>query len=220
MIHLRALLLAVGMLTVGLASGAQYVHWFGSQYIHSLAPILFSLKNRGSELQAEAFQQADLLVVYGSSELEFANPYHANTVFQAYPGGFTIFPIGRGQTTSLMMLQDVAAVGSQLRDKKVVISVSPPWFFLHDRGPEFYAPNYSELHLSALVFNTDLSFSTKQAAVRQLLQSPKMVHRNPLTGFAADRLAGGTWLDGAVYAATMESGRRNTPSSCSNGRDR
>jgi poly-D-alanine transfer protein DltD len=49
------------------------------------------------------------------------------------------------------MLQDAAAIGAALRNKKVVVSVSPPWFFLHDRTPEFYAPNYSRLHLSALV---------------------------------------------------------------------
>jgi D-alanine transfer protein len=106
-----------------------------------------------------------------------------------------------------MMLQDVAAIGSDLRSKKVVISVSPPWFFLHDRTPEFYAANYSRLHLSALVFSTDLSFETKQAAVRQLLQSPKMMHQDPLIGFASDRLARDEWVDRALYAAVLPLGK-------------
>jgi hypothetical protein len=35
--------------------------------------------------------------------------------------------------------QDLAGVGSDLRGKKVVISVSPPWFFANTRPPNFYA---------------------------------------------------------------------------------
>jgi D-alanine transfer protein len=205
--HLRAALIAAGLLVSGLYVGAAYVRELESRAIHSLAPAMFTLKNQGSELQAEAFQQSDLVVVYGSSELEMANPYHASDVFQAYPSGFTIFPVGRGLTTTLVMLQDVAAIGPELRNKKVVISVSPPWFFLHDRTPEFYAPNYSRLHLSALVFSTDLSFETKQAAVRQVLESTKMVHQDPLIGFAADRLVSDAWFDQALYAAALPLGK-------------
>ncbi|MBV9329621.1 MAG: hypothetical protein JO352_38450 [Chloroflexi bacterium] len=65
-----------------------------------------------------------------------------------------------------MILRHLAAVGSELRGKKVAISVSPPWFFLHDRTPEFCAIDLSLLHLSALVFSTDLSYQTKQLAMR------------------------------------------------------
>jgi len=32
--------------------------------------MMFALKNQGTELQAEAFRHPDLLVVYGSSEME------------------------------------------------------------------------------------------------------------------------------------------------------
>src|SRR3984893_10806995 len=130
--------------------------------MNALAPSMFALKSQGTELQAEAFRHSDLLVVYGSSELEQPNRYHASNVFQDYPTGFTIFAVGRGRTPSLVILQNLAAVGSELHGKKVVISVSPPWFQLHDRTSDFYAPNHSALHLSALVFSTDLTFETKQ----------------------------------------------------------
>src|ERR1700730_4705859 len=142
--------------------------------MNALAPMMFALKNQGTELQAEAFRHADLLVVYGSSELEQPNPYHASNLFHDYPTGFTVFPVGRGSTTSLVMLQDLAGVGPELRGKKVAISVSPPWFFLHDRGPDFYAPNYSAMHLNPFFFSTDLSDARKRAAVRQLMQSPSL----------------------------------------------
>ncbi len=205
--HVLAAVLAVGLLGGGLASATWYVRWLESQSIHALAPMMFALKNQGTELQAEAFRHSDLLVVYGSSELEQPNRYHASNLFQDYPTGFTIFPVGRGSTTSLVMLQDLAAVGSELHGKKVVISVSPPWFQLHDRTPNFYVANHSALHLNALVFSTDLSFETKQAAVRQLLQSPTLFSTDPLVDFSAHRLVEDGPVSRAQYLATLPLGK-------------
>jgi D-alanine transfer protein len=208
--HVLAAVIAIGLLVSTLAGFTLYAHWLERQQIHGIAPKLFDLKNQGTELQAAAFQQSDLLVIYGSSELEGADLYHASNVFEHYPTGFTIFPIGRGETTSLIMLQDLAAIGSDLHGKKVAISVSPPWFFLHDRTPDFYAPNASPLHLSALVFSTDLSYETKQLAVRQLMQSPVIFSNDPLVSFAAQRLTEDTPLSRAVYLAVLPLGKVHT----------
>jgi D-alanine transfer protein len=205
--HVLAAALAGGLFAVALHGAQAYVRSLEAQAIHTLAPNLFDLKNQGSELQAAAFQQSDLLVVYGSSELEMPNPYHASSVFLNYPTGFTIFPVGRGETTSLIMLQDLAAVGSDLHGKKVAISVSPPWFFLHDRTPNFYAPNFSPLHLSALVFSTDLSYTTRQLAVRQLMQTQTLFADDPLVAFAAQRLADDTPVSHAEYLAVLPLGK-------------
>src|SRR5258708_12646732 len=141
--HVLAAVLAGCLFGGGLTGATWYVRWLESRYIHTLAPMMFELKNQGTELQAEAFRQPDLLVVYGSSELEQPNRYHASNLFQDYPTGFTIFPVGRGSTTSLVMLQDLAAVGSDLHGKKVVISLSPPSSHLPHRTPNFYPTNHS-----------------------------------------------------------------------------
>src|SRR5258707_15410240 len=124
--HVLAAVLAAGLLGGGLVSASWYVRWLESRSIHTLAPMMFALKNQGTELQAEAFRQPDLLVVYGSSELELANRYHASSLFQHYPTGFTIFPVGRGATTSLVILQDLAAAGPELHGKEVENSVAAP----------------------------------------------------------------------------------------------
>ncbi len=205
--HVLAAVLAGCLLGGGLTGATWYVRMLESRSIHALAPMMFALKNQGTELQAEAFRHADLLVVYGSSELEQPNRYHASNLFRDYPTGFTVFPVGRGATTSLVMLQDLAAVGSELQGKKVVISVSPPWFQLHDRTPNFYAANHSALHLSALVFSTDLSFETKQAAMRQLLQSPTLFASDPLVDFSAHRLVEDGPLSRAQYLVTLPLGK-------------
>jgi D-alanine transfer protein len=177
-----------------------------NQYVHALAPLMFPLKSHGSELQREAFQSNDLLPVYGSSELAFDNPYHASAVFASYPTDFTVFPVGGGETTSLIVLEDVAAEADVLHGQKIVISVSPPFFFLHDRPPEFYAPEYSALHLSSLVFSPDLSLATKQAAAKQLENSPAMLNQDPLVALAVKRLASGTPEDLALYDQSRPDG--------------
>ena len=205
--HILAAAIALTFVIGGLGTAMSYLRSLEADSIHAVAPNLFDLKNQGSELQKAAFRQPDLLVVYGSSELEMPNPYHASTVFQAYPTGFTIFPVGRGETTSLVMLQDLAAVGSELRGRKVAISVSPPWFFLHDRPPNFYATNFSLLHLSAMVFSTDLSYETKQLAIRQLMQSPSLFSGDPLVAFAAERLADDSPVSRLAYSASLPLGK-------------
>lgn len=204
--HVVAAALACGVLGAGLAGARGYVRSLEDRDIGALAPKMIALKNQGSELQRAAFRQPDLLVIYGSSELEQPNPYHGSTVFENYPTGFTIFPVGSGGTTSLVILQDVAAVGAEARGKKVVISVSPPWFFLHDRTPDFYKPNYSPEHLSALVFGSELSFETKQLAIRQLMQSPSLFKADPLVDFAAQRLAEDGPLSRAEYLLALPLG--------------
>jgi len=205
--HVLAAVLACGVFAAGLAGAERYVRALEARSIHALAPRMFDIKNQGTELQSAAFEQPDLLVVYGSSELEMPNTYHASSVFQSYPTGFTIFPVGRGATTSLVILQDLAAVGSRVHGKKVAISVSPPWFFLHDRQPDFYAPNLSQLHLGALVFSTDLSYQTRQLAVRQLMQSPKVISGDPLVSFAAQRLVEDQPISRAEYLAVLPLGK-------------
>jgi D-alanine transfer protein len=205
--HVVAGVLAVCLVGAGLTSARWYVRSLEQRAIEAIAPRMFDLKNQGTELQAEAFRHPDLLVVYGSSELELPNPYHASNMFQSYPTGFTIFPVGRGQTTSLVILQDLAAVGSDVRGKKVVISLSPPWFFLHDRTPNFYAANFSPLHVSALIFSTDLSFETKHLAVRQLMQTPSLFSEDPLVEFAAQRLEENDLLNRAEYLAALPLGK-------------
>jgi D-alanine transfer protein len=178
-----------------------------SQYIHALAPLMFPLKSRGSELQREALRNGDLLPIYGSSELAFDNPYHASAMFASYPTGFTVFPVGGGETTSLIILEDVAAEADVLHGKKIVISVSPPFFFLHDRNPEFYATESTALHLSSLVFSPDFSLPVKQAAAKELANSPAMLSQNAQVALAVKRLASGTPVDLALYDQSLPNGR-------------
>ena len=200
---LGILAISLGLIFSGLGDEPQSAPTLETQYVHALAPLMFPLKSRGSELQRAALQTSDLLPVYGSSELALDNPYHASTVFGSYPTGFTVFPVGGGQTTSLIILEDVAAEADVLQGQKIVISVSPPFFFLHDAPPEFYAPESSDLHLHALVFSPDLSLETRQGAARELENSPDLLNQDPAVALAVARLASGSPADLALYEQSL-----------------
>ncbi|MCL5025879.1 MAG: D-alanyl-lipoteichoic acid biosynthesis protein DltD [Chloroflexi bacterium] len=208
--HLAPALLALTLFSASLVGGAAYARDLEGRYIHAIAPQTFSLKNQGTALQDEAFRQPDLLPIYGSSELNIADPYHGSELFRSYPTGFTIFPVGKAGTTDLIMLQDLAAIGSDLRGKKVAISLSPPWFFGAMVGQDAYAGNFSRLHASELAYSTEISFDVKQDAARRMLQYPKPLEADPLLKFMLERLADGSPLSRVCYYALLPLGKVQT----------
>jgi D-alanine transfer protein len=213
--HLWAAGKAVGQLTIFLLWFGQHARSLENQAIHALAAerdlivktsSLYQLKNQGKALQLAALQQGDLLVCYASSELNdpapYEVPYHAANHFHDYPTGFTIFPINKEEMTCLPMLQRLASVGSELRGKKIVISVSPAWFFERPMArQDGYAGNFSALHAGELLFDTRLSLAVKQEAARRMLQYPATVENAPLLNLALHKLSDGSlWSLGQYYA--------------------
>jgi D-alanine transfer protein len=172
-----------------------------------MAPV----KNQGTALQQAALDAGGLLLVYGSSELNlqaaYNRPFHATNVFRDRPTGFTIFPVGKAGTTCLIMLQKLAAIGPALRGRKVVISLSPFWFFerLTARA-DAYAGNFSDLHAGELTFDTRVSLRLRQDAARRMLQFPETVAKRPLLRFALENLADGSPLSLARYDAVLPLG--------------
>src|SRR5439155_12211886 len=127
------------------------------RFAHALAPKQFHQKDRGTALQRAAFAQPDLLLLYGSSELQtLSDPYHASNVFMEYPTGFTVFPVGNIGTTALIMVQSMASVGGDARGRKVVFSLSPYWYYQVKDYSEEYAGNFSGLQAGELLFGSRL----------------------------------------------------------------
>ena len=79
-----------------------------------LAPV----KNQGTALQQAALDTGCLLPIYGSSELNLQRLtiglFMRPTCSTIDPTGFTIFPVGKAETTCLIILQKLAAVGPAL----------------------------------------------------------------------------------------------------------
>jgi D-alanine transfer protein len=169
------------------------------------------VKNQGTALQRAALDNESLLPVYGSSELNlqvaYNRPFHATNAFHDRPTGFTVFPVGKAGTTSLIILQKVAALGPALLGRRVVISLSPFWFFERlTARPDAYAGNLSDLHAGVLAFSNRLSLPLRQDAARRMLQFPETVANRPLLRFALENLADGSPLSLGCYHAVVPLG--------------
>ena len=218
--HLAAAVAAVILGVVALEASAFYARSLEYHSITALAANeavierdgdLAPVKNQGTALQQAALDTACLLPVYGSSELNLLQPYtrafHPTILFHDRPTGFTIFPVGKAESTCLTILQKLASVGPALDGRKVAISLSPCWFYsrLTVRA-DAYAGNFSDLHAGELVFDTRLSLRLRQDAARRMLQFPRTVANRPLLRFALESLANGSPLALACYDAVLPLG--------------
>ena len=218
--HLAPALTAVILGVIGLAAFGAYARSLEYRSIRALAADevvievggkLSPLKNQGTALQQAALEADCLLPIYGSSELNlhppYNRPFHPTNLFHDYPTGFTIFPIGKAETTCLILLQKLAAAAPALKGRKVAVSVSPFWFFERPRArPDGYAGNFSALHAGELAFNTRSSLPLRQNAARRMIEYPDTVANRPLLRFALESLADGSPLKLACYDAILPLG--------------
>ena len=127
-----------------------------------------SFKVNGNVLQSVAFRTPDVLPIYGSSELDLPIDNRPDEFFQHRPTGFTVFPVGRGGATSLLILQKLAAVGDAARGKQVVIILSPTWFLKPSVGHKEVAANLAGSQLSGWLFDGNLSPALKRDIARRM----------------------------------------------------
>ena len=126
------------------------------EYVHALAPVDIRLKPYGLAINEEAFRHDDLLVVFGSSELLFTSRFDAYQIFRYYQTGFQVYSVATPSATPIILLQRIGALGTSLRGRKVVITVTPPVFFRPPLDQASYVANYSVLHAAVLTFSTDI----------------------------------------------------------------
>lgn len=180
-------------------------------FVPAVAPKLPYLANAGLALQLAAFQNPDMLVVYGSSEMH--NPkssYRAIEFFQTYPTGFAVMDIARGGVTSLNMAQNLAALGPTLNGKKVVISFTPSMFLQPEVAALSYDDNFSPLHAEGFVFNLSLSVRLKQWIAERMLAYPETLDKTPLLKFEMENLVNNSPFSLAMYYAAWPLGEMET----------
>ncbi len=206
--HLTAGLLAIGIFAAALVGGVVYARQLESRYVRSLAELKLRKAYRSAALSVAALRHPDLLLFYGSSELEAPNPLRATDLFRTYPTGFQVFPVGRGGSTPLIMLQDLAAVGSTIRGKRVAVSLSPTWFYGISMAQlkNIYAGNFSPLEVYALTFSTDFSRGLRRAAARSMLRYSRTL-RDPFLKLSLQALASRRPSSRALYALVWPLGK-------------
>jgi len=197
--HLVSALVACAFMVAILFSGRMIAIHLERSTLSSTAPRIFVLKDQGLAFQRVAAQARDVMPVYGSSELKVPAE-RAPFFFRHAPTGFQVSPVGRGGMRSLIFLQKVGALSSDLRGKKLAISISAVWFFAPNTAYA-YEGTFSLIAASELTFRTGLDFKLKQAIASRMLQFPRTLAKSPLLEFALRRLASGRWLDRVVFYA-------------------
>jgi D-alanine transfer protein len=204
--HLFASFLSCVIAVAIICAGRGWALYLESKTIHATAPNDFFIKNQGLAFQRAAARASDILLLYGSSELTDPVPNRSPQYFASAPTGFEVCPVGKPGATSLVMLQKLAAIGSDLRRQKVAVSISPSFFFRPDVTPAAYAGNFSLPAASALIFGTRLDRNLKQDIARRMLQFPDTLSKSALLNLATQCLASGGAVDRLAFTAMMPLG--------------
>src|SRR5207245_974251 len=125
--HLFSALVACAIVIAILCSGRLLAIYLEGKTVHWIAPRDFFIKNQGLAFERAAARRPDIFLLYGSSELIDPIPNRASDFFSSAPTGFQVCPVGKAGTTSLIILQKLGALGSELRGRKVAISLSALW---------------------------------------------------------------------------------------------
>jgi D-alanine transfer protein len=212
-VHLISASIALVMLVGAVIFSERRAASLEDQYVHALAPMELEQAISGIVIQQAAFRQADLLPVYGSSEMLYGDtPYEDSIFFASYPTGFNVIDIAKGGVTSLNLAQTMAALGPELSGRKVVISFTPIMFEVGEVSNYAYAGNFSRLHAASLAFNPTLGMAVKQQAAKRMLEYPDTLSQSDdrLLAFALQNLAGGTAYNQIVYALSWPLGQLDT----------
>jgi D-alanine transfer protein len=205
--HLVAALIACAIVIAILCGGRLLAIQLERKTVHSNAPKDFFIKNQGLAFERAAARTPDILLLYGSSELIDPIPNRASDFFSSAPTGFQVCPVGKAGTTSLIILQKLAALGSELRGRKVVVSLSASSFLTPAIRPEYYAGNFSLPAASGLLFGDAIDLDLKTAIAKRMLRFPDTLAGNDLVKLAAQCLASDTPMDRMVLIGIWPLGK-------------
>ncbi len=183
--HLNAAIISILLLALAMIGFNIYAQSLEQRYVNVLAPLNLNQTINGIALQRAALYQPDLLPVYGSSEITLLDTsYDAEKFFASYPTGFTVFQVANLGAASLTTAQDLAALGPDLRGKKIVISFSPATFTMSQLPADYYAGNFSPLHAYGMIFSPYLNMTLKIGAAKRMLNFPATLKNDPFLQFA------------------------------------
>jgi poly-D-alanine transfer protein DltD len=159
--------------------------------------------------QRAALASGHVLPIYGSSELFCCGrPFLPTDVFASRSAGFDVLAVGHAGVGDLLFAQTYAALGHDLRDRRVAVSDSPTWFSSREGpSPAEYGSNFSAEAAYAFVFGAPISLSLREAGARRMLAYPETLRDEPLLGRAVDDLAHPTRTNLLGYAALAPLGR-------------
>ena len=187
--HLRPAAAAIGTLLLALLLAHGLVWRLLPAHMADFATHESPVRLTGNQLQVRAFQMPGELPVYGSSELDHHSPNRPDVFFRNRPTGFSVFPIGRAGTSSLVLLQKLAAAGRLASGKKIVVFLSASWFAKEEMAKNAALVNLAAPQLGEWIFNSPLSQTLKGRIARRMAAYPDTLKDQPLLSEAVHILA-------------------------------
>ena len=209
--HLAAALAALLATAAAVVAYILYARYSENKYVHAVAALDHGEISRGIAMEQVALRQPDLLLIYGASELVLLETeYEATRFFSTYPTGFMVFNAATKGGSSLTVAQRLAALGPELRGRRVIFAIGPAIMTMAPFGDvavRHYEANFSQLHAFALAFNPDLSLETKRLAAVRMLNFPETLSGNPFLVYTMRRLADPSPLSTAIHFLSYPLGR-------------
>ncbi len=191
-VGILAALLASAILVVGLFAVQAYALRLAERHLASVASPPLPIKYETLTFQRAAFAVSGELPIYGSSELFCCGQPDLPTEFFANaPTGFKPFAVGRAGTGDLMFLEEFGALGNALRGHRVVVSVSPEWFYGKAGITAGYNGNFSPEVASVFIYDAPLPLALREAAAQQMLAHPSTLKGQSLLNLGVRALASG-----------------------------
>ncbi len=159
-----SMLVLLGCIVFGIlfALDKYYTSKIQGRYYNAIDSELIYQKFKGLDLQEESLKRSDIINVYGSSELNTKTvDSHPSNFFKKNYNGFDVNLVGTGYCQSIIHAISLGAVDDSVKNKKLVIIVSPQWFNKDGLTPEQFNMNFSELQFYELLNNKELDSSVK-----------------------------------------------------------
>jgi|GEM_PF-828219 len=207
-VGIAAAVLALALAVLILCRYQARIQGQADRYAHALAPLELPLKTQTLTLQRAGFADPRLLPIYGTSELYCCGqPFNGPAFFLHEPTGFALYAVGVPVTGDLSFAEAFAALGGDLRGKRVVISDSS-WFQNQNGiGQGEYDHTFSPEVAAAFAFDSPISLPLKEALARRMVAYPASLRGLPVVAAGVRALAGGSPADLLGYILLRPLGR-------------
>jgi D-alanine transfer protein len=214
-VHLRALGWAVVVLGATFALVQTAALRIERQDFDRFAFAMNGQRTRGLAVQRAALRHSDVLMIYGASEVANDAPFHARDRFRAAPTGFTAFTVGERGTPEAMTVQNLAALGDELRGRRIAVFLSLEQFVRVPAGPPPRRPGanpavrgtFSPLHAASVLFATHVDAGLQRRVATRLNTWEGLLDNEPLLQRASRYLSRGSDADRVRYALLYPIGR-------------
>ncbi|EPH99523.1 DltD protein [Enterococcus faecalis 13-SD-W-01] len=128
----------------------------------------------GDVIKNRALAEKEYVPFFGSSELSRISPLHPTPLAEKYKRGYTPFLLGAPGTQSLILSMMMGSTGEILKNKKVIVVLSPQWFGKNGLSANSFDKRSSELQIYDWLFSLKKITSADRYFVKRLLDYPKI----------------------------------------------